>query len=215
MKKEIEKVDPIARIFSTAFICFGGWLIFMVIEMIIRLTQGSPPWPLMILFTLLFYSGVGITAGGIAGGVIVLLLKVVKRWQQRIAVSSHPRKGVYAKRVSLVDIMPTILYFLGLPLPKDLQGVDLFKGSSRVMSEIYRHESLSSVKGDRFVRELKSLSLDNYKYIKEYARESGGQAELYHIDNDPGELYNLIEELPGKAQEMEVKWMKWLPQVEA
>ena len=127
--------------------------------------------------------------------------------------SSHFRKGVYPKRVSLVDILPTVMNFLKLPLPGDVQGVDLFEGDRSVMSEIYRHaDAGGSLKKDVFVRELKSLVLNNYKYIKEYTEESGGQDELYDIESDPGELYNLIEEAPDKAKEMDAKLMELLPQ---
>ena len=139
--------------------------------------------------------------------------------------SSYPKKGEYLKRVSLVDIMPTILNFLKVALHNDYQGVDLFEGRSRVMAEIYRHKYSEFLdmfidryikdtrfrKGDTFARELKALFLNNYKYIKEYTRESKGQAELYDIDSDPGELYNLIDTMPEKAKEMEMKLMEWLP----
>ena len=137
--------------------------------------------------------------------------------------SSYPKKGVYLKRVSLVDIMPTILNFLKLPLPKELQGVNLFDDSSGLMAEVYRHEyqflnmfiqgyvkDERFLKGERFTRELKALFLDEYKYIREYSGESGGQEELYNIDSDPQELYNLIDTMPEKAKEMEMKLMEWL-----
>ena len=139
--------------------------------------------------------------------------------------ASYLKTGEYLKRVSLVDIMPTILNFLKLPLANDYQGVDLFEGRSRVMAEIYRHKYSKFLdmfidryikdkrfrKGDRFARELKALFLDNYKYIKEYTRESKDHVELYDIGNDPGELYNLIDSMPEKAKEMEMKLMQWLP----
>ena len=126
--------------------------------------------------------------------------------------TAHSRKGIYTNRVSLVDILPTVLNFLELPLPRDVQGVDLFKGGSRVMSEIYRHiDAGDSLKADVFVRELKSLFSKNYKYIKEFDKESESQDELYDIENDPGELQNLIEKTPEKAKEMEEELMELLP----
>ena len=129
--------------------------------------------------------------------------------------SSHPRKGVYLDRVSLVDIVPTVLNLLNLPLPDGLQGITLFKDSSKVMSEIYRRYYKVPRKGEIFARELKVLFLDNYKYIKEYAEESKGQGELYDIENDPRELNNLIDIMPEKAKEMEMKLMEWLPRDES
>jgi arylsulfatase A-like enzyme len=143
--------------------------------------------------------------------------------------SSHPKKGVSLNRVSLVDIMPTILNFLKLPLPKDLQGINLFEGTSRVMAEIYLHKYTTLIdlfvdryvkdkrfrKENRFARELKALFLDNYKYIKEHTEESKGQEELYDIGNDPQESLNLIDTMPEKAKEMEMKLMEWLPHGES
>ena len=122
--------------------------------------------------------------------------------------SSCLKKGVYLNRVSLVDIMPTVLNFLKLPLPEDLQGADLFEGKSRVMAEIYRRSKPFG--GNNFIRELKSLVLNDYKYIKEYAKDSGGRDELYDMNNDPRELYNLIDTMPEKAKEMEMRLTEWL-----
>ena len=142
--------------------------------------------------------------------------------------SSLPKKGIYLKRVSLVDIMPTILNFLKLPLPEDLQGINLFEGTSRVMAEIYLHKYTTLIdlfvdryvkdrrfrKGNRFARELKALFLDNYKYIREYTKESKGQRELYDLGNDPQESHNVIDTMPEKAREMEMKLTEWLPRSE-
>ena len=83
------------------------------------------------------------------------------------------------------------------------------------MSEIYRHADAGDpLKADVFVRELKSLFLKNYKYIKEYAKESEGRDELYDVEKDPEELFNLIEKEPEKAKEMEEKLMQLLPRTD-
>jgi len=138
--------------------------------------------------------------------------------------ASFPQHGEYEQRVSLVDIMPTLLHFLGLPLPHGCQGADLFKGKSRVLAEVYRSKYTEIydlfidryVKDERFrkegrlARQLKALYLDNYKYIKEYPAELQGRDELYDIENDPQELYNIIETMPERAKEMEMLLTEWL-----
>ena len=138
--------------------------------------------------------------------------------------ASFPKQGEYSKRVSLVDIMPTLLNFLGLPLSRECQGRDLFKGRSRVMAEIYRgtYSGIYDLFIDRYVkdrrfrkegrlaRQLKALYLDNYKYIKEYPGTAKSRDELYNIEKDPAEVYNLIDTRPEKAKEMEVKLTGWL-----
>ena len=116
--------------------------------------------------------------------------------------SHYHKKGVYSKRVSLVDITPTILNFLGLPIPKRIQGVNLFEGNSKVMAELYEHRSF----GGRLISGSRSLYIDNYKYIK--GKE--GKGELYDIVEDPRELHNLINTIPKKAEEMESKLVDWL-----
>ena len=75
-------------------------------------------------------------------------------------------------------------------------------GKSRVMAEVYRHKNEKFKNGNEPVRELKLLFLDNYKYIKEYTKKSKGQEELYDMENDPQELYNLIDKVPEKAKSL-------------
>ena len=126
--------------------------------------------------------------------------------------SNYVKTGVYQERVSLVDIMPTILYVLGLPIPKEVQGAVLFGGESKVMAEVYRHAYRSIPEWEvKFARDLKTLYLGNYKYIK----DMNGQSELYDVVNDPRELRNLINIMPEEAEKMELKITEWLPYVES
>jgi len=126
--------------------------------------------------------------------------------------SNYVKTGVYQERVSLVDIMPTILYVLGLPIPKEVQGAALCEGESKVMAEVYRHAYRSIPEWElKFARDLQSLYLGNYKYIK----DMNGQGELYDIVNDPRELRNLINIMPEEAEKMELKLTEWLPHVES
>lgn len=125
--------------------------------------------------------------------------------------SFHSQNGVYSKRVSLVDIMPTILNFLKLPIPQDVQGIDLFEDNSRVIAEVYKHKYKKPRYGEEFVRDLKALFLDNYKYIK----DSKSRGELYDLNDDPQELYNLIDKMPEKVKEMEAQLVELLPYSES
>ena len=120
------------------------------------------------------------------------------------------KRGVSSERVSLVDIMPTILDVLNLPIPKEVQGVILSETERTVLSEVYKHKYKQPTKGKNFARELKALFKDNYKYIKEYQNNSDEYNELYDIENDPGELQNLISTMPEKAEAMDKKMKEWL-----
>jgi arylsulfatase A-like enzyme len=79
------------------------------------------------------------------------------------------------------------------------------------MAEVFKSEYQNPRKGQRLSRELKALYLNNYKYIREYIRDSKGGEELYDIETDPLEMKNLATSMPDKAKEMEMKLRKWLP----
>jgi arylsulfatase A-like enzyme len=120
------------------------------------------------------------------------------------------KRGADSGRVSLVDIMPTILDVLNLPIPQEVQGVILLEAEGTVLSEVYKHKYKQPNKGKNFARELKALFSDNYKYIKEYRNDSDEYYELYDIENDPEELQNLASSMPDKAEEMNKKLQEWL-----
>ena len=65
--------------------------------------------------------------------------------------------------------------------------------------------------GDRFQRVRRALYADGFKYV----HSSDGQHELYALDEDPGELNNLIEERPDLAREMAQRLMRRLERPQA
>jgi arylsulfatase A-like enzyme len=106
--------------------------------------------------------------------------------------------------VSLVDVMPTILVRLGLPIPGQARGRDLFK--------TFEGKSLSG--GAALLEHAGNYILGvvtpRYKYI--YHRRTKdiypsypmkkGKEELYDLVEDPGEKHNLIAKKPELAKEM-------------
>lgn len=103
-----------------------------------------------------------------------------------------------AEPVGLIDVAPTVLQFLGIPLPSRFQGRSLLplleKKHSTTPDKIYS-ESLYA--RDHFAwAPLKSLRVGDYKYI------SAPKPELYDLALDPGEIHNLIQLQMPRASDM-------------
>lgn len=97
--------------------------------------------------------------------------------------------------VSLVDILPTVLSQLNLPLPETLQGEDLSPlFSNDVPDRKPRHiysESMLATKYD--CNSLLAVETRDWKYIQT------SRPELYDLRVDPDELHNVLDEQPGRA----------------
>jgi arylsulfatase A-like enzyme/tetratricopeptide (TPR) repeat protein len=107
---------------------------------------------------------------------------------------------VVERRVGTVDIVPTVLDLLGVKPPEGLQGhslVPLWRdpGAASQRPPDQYAENLSP----RLTHgwgELRVLFSGPFKYIH------GPRPELYDIEEDPGELHNLIAERPDVAERM-------------
>lgn len=101
--------------------------------------------------------------------------------------------GTVVEKMALdLDLAPTILELAGVEVPKEMQGkslVPFLKGSEPPswrtdwLYEYYEYPGNQQVKPNRGVR------TDRYKLIHYY--EPPQEFELYDLQNDPGELYNL------------------------
>jgi choline-sulfatase len=90
--------------------------------------------------------------------------------------------------VGLIDLAPTILQFLDLPVPGSFQGISLLPllggGASEPVREVY---SESPYAHDKFGwSPLRALRAGDFKYI------DAPQPELYDLAHDPGEDHNLV-----------------------
>lgn len=94
----------------------------------------------------------------------------------------------------LLDLSPTLLELLGLPLPEKLQGISLVPALAG--GDADRRQSVGE---DKLVRSLYSLTTERYKLLHDL---EGGDDELYDLSRDPGELRNLVAEHPKLAQEL-------------
>ena len=111
--------------------------------------------------------------------------------------------------VGTVDLFPTILERIGIALPSDLHGKSLLgflrPGERREATgarSLYA-ETLSP-RLSHGLGEIRAYFDGGYKYLH------GPIKELYDLENDPGELHNLIESEVEIASSMRTKLEKYL-----
>ena len=99
--------------------------------------------------------------------------------------------------VGVVDVLPTVLDLLDLPIPDDIQGASLRPALEGKAGASTQHRPLyAETLSPRLSRnwgELRAFVLDDYKYIH------GPRPELYHLATDPKELKDLLAEQPETA----------------
>lgn len=114
---------------------------------------------------------------------------------------------VVEQRVGTVDIVPTILDLLGIPLPENLQGRSLRHtwqtGGNPDAAPLQYAENLSPRLSHGW-GELRILFDANLKYIH------GPRPELYDLDVDPQESHNLIGEQPETGKRMKEELSRFL-----
>ena len=96
--------------------------------------------------------------------------------------------------VSLLDLLPTLCDYAGLPVPGDLHGMSLLpwvrgerpQSAHRYVAGEWQTEWGYTISPGRMIR------TDKYKYTR-YVEGNG--EELYDLEKDPGEKRNLIHDL--------------------
>lgn len=133
---------------------------------------------------------------------------IMLRWPGRIT------PGVSDDLASSIDLVPTILHALSLPVPADRQGINLLDVSARqkrdtLFGECFTHNAVdihnpgSSVKF-RWVIE-KTLKL----IIPDTRNVPSEQVELYDLAADPYETKNLAAERDRDVQRLREKLDGW------
>jgi choline-sulfatase len=117
--------------------------------------------------------------------------------------------GIPARRVeapvSLVDLAPTVLQWLGLPA-MDVDGIDLMpliQGAQPQLRELYA-ESYAPLL-DFGWSPLRSLRADGWKYI------AAPRPELYHVAQDAAEERDLANAQRGRASAMADRVQRYSP----
>ncbi len=105
--------------------------------------------------------------------------------------------------VSLIDIIPTLLDYLGQPLPKDLSGVSLMpliQGAKIPNRPLFAEVKLRRGEG-------RALVEYPFKFIYNFTEQKG---ELYNLEEDPAEKKNLLTESPERAEAMHQRLIDWV-----
>ena len=120
--------------------------------------------------------------------------------------STYLRRGVVEKRVSLVDLMPTVLALLNYSIPSGIDGAPIKDSDHLIIAESDVGWWMAQGTITKYLRYLKAMYQGNYKYIWTSNRLN----ELYDLEKDPGEKENLMQKFPHKAQKMQRALNQWL-----
>jgi choline-sulfatase len=96
--------------------------------------------------------------------------------------------------IQQIDVMPTILDLLRMPIPSQAQGKSIVplaagaeSGVDRVAVSVLGNDSTTSI-----------VSADGWKLVA----TRGGAPELYNLNTDPYERTNLVTSAPARALEL-------------
>jgi len=135
---------------------------------------------------------------------VPLIVKYPNRRQKRVI--EYP--------VSLVDVMPTVLDVVGVPIPAGVQGVSLRAESPqprRVFAESFAYAEYMKLY-PRFRR----VERATYAGPRKLVISTAGKREFYDLQTDPGERRNILQ-LGGNAAEARglesdlAQWLKKIP----
>ena len=107
-----------------------------------------------------------------------------------------------------VDLMPTILSLLGLPIPPDVQGKSMWPPSATT-PEDRGTASVAYLNLDG--RAMESLQLDALKIIRYLTpHETASQVEVFDLESDPAELMNLTGVRPTLRGYLLTSLRRWV-----
>ncbi len=108
-----------------------------------------------------------------------------------------------------VDLAPTVLDALGVPIPPAMEGKSFWPLATGATSE-GGYEAV--VSAECTWRPCWSYRTDAYKFILWREEDENGacQRELYDLKADPDELRNIVDERPDIAAELEQRLEAWI-----
>ncbi|WP_168194076.1 arylsulfatase [Pontibacter sp. SGAir0037] len=141
------------------------------------------------------------------GGILTPLLI---RWPAGI---QKERQGQITNQVAhLVDVMPTLCELAGATYPLTYNGkrIHPMEGQSLV-PQMLHGKTVARKPLYWALQERKAMQLDNYKLV---AASNSAPWELYNLDQDRVEQYDLAASQPDKVAEMAALWKVWAERVE-
>jgi choline-sulfatase len=96
--------------------------------------------------------------------------------------------------IELIDVNPTVCELAGLPAQEKIDARS-FAAVLKGESNVHRAETISTI------RQFQCIRTEKYKFVNNY----NDAAELYDLENDPGELHNLASAEPELARELALR----------
>ncbi|RKY41290.1 MAG: hypothetical protein DRP76_00215 [Candidatus Omnitrophota bacterium] len=129
-------------------------------------------------------------------------------------VIKYPRqknKEVIDKKVSLIDLAPTLCDLAGVDVPKEFKGNSMFKNLRKILF----HQTSSDTKGGRYYvfgfNRLEQCKIacqsKDWKYIIDFGKDI---EELYNLNQDPKEQVNLVSKEPDIISQMRAKLSEFI-----
>jgi uncharacterized sulfatase len=126
----------------------------------------------------------------------------------------HVAPGHVGLPVSSIDVFPTILRCVGIPVPGDCPGVDLrddraIRSRGAVHGACFAHDIPDLDHPERGLR-WRWMIRDGWKLIvPDPVREPGGAVELYRIERDPFELRDLAGTEAARVRRLRRDLDRW------
>jgi arylsulfatase A-like enzyme len=117
--------------------------------------------------------------------------------------------------VAQIDVMPTILDYVHVDVPDQAQGISLLPSMFRHQGQADRLIFSEEILLQLGPYNIKSVRRGPWKFILDQnIPERTVDRELYHLEKDPEELNNLIDEEAAAARELERELIVFMGKME-
>jgi len=131
-----------------------------------------------------------------------------------VSMPGGPRGESYPHPVSHIDLAPSILAYMGLPIPKLLEGKSILPAmrgeKEKLDPEIFMEFGRYEIDHDGFggFQPMRAVFDGRYKLTVNLLSDD----ELYDLETDPGEMVNLIdrEETAGIRNRLHDRLLDWM-----
>jgi len=117
-------------------------------------------------------------------------------------------------QVQNVDILPTVLDLLGLPIPSSVQGRSLrpvFEGEAMAPRGVFTETTQGGYQSTPDMMKVRARAFREPPWKLIHTLGPGRDVyELYNLEQDPGEFVNLVEQEPGIVARMREELHAWV-----
>lgn len=133
---------------------------------------------------------------------------IMIRWPARVKPADSPHLA------SSIDLAPTILHACGLPVPPEMQGLDLLDADAvtrrpAIHGEIFTHDSQGLENPAASLRWRWIIDGHTKLIVPHHANEPDAAVELYDLAADPDEAANLAPAQTEQVKALTAKLNEW------